>query len=128
MYEYKARVLNVVDGDTYDVDIDLGFHIHIHERIRVLDLDTPEKFGEERELGNIVLEYAEAMLQGKEITIRSKEEVLPKTDSFGRWLCEVLLGGASVAVMLTELGVNKLAENYDEEKVRRLSMWNHLWQ
>jgi len=63
MYEYNARVLNVVDGDTYDVDIDLGFHIHIHERIRVLDLDTPEKFGDERELGLIVREYARTLVQ-----------------------------------------------------------------
>lgn len=128
MYEYKARVTNVVDGDTYDVDIDLGFHIHIHERIRVLDLDTPEKFGDERELGRIVREYAEAMLQGKEVTIRSKQELLPKTDSFGRWLCEVVVDGTSVAERLTELGVNKLGEGYSEQNVRKLAMWGHLWQ
>ena len=128
MYEYKARVLNVVDGDTYDVDIDLGFHIHIHERIRVLDLDTPEKFGEERELGRIVREYVEAMLQGRQVTIRSKEELLPKTDSFGRWLCEVVVDGTSVASRLTKLGVNKNAEGYSEEMVRKLATWSHLWQ
>ena len=48
MYEYKAVITNVVDGDTFDMDIDLGFHIHIHERVRLLDVDTPEKFGEEK--------------------------------------------------------------------------------
>ncbi len=128
MYEYSATVTNVVDGDTYDVDIDLGFHIHIHERIRVLDLDTPEKFGDEMELGRIVREYAEGMLQGKDVTIRSKQELLPKTDSFGRWLCEVVADGTSVAERLTGLGVNKLAGNYSEERVRELAMWGHLWQ
>ncbi len=25
MYEYKAKVINIVDGDTIDVVIDLGF-------------------------------------------------------------------------------------------------------
>lgn len=25
MYEYNAQIVNVVDGDTFDVDIDLGF-------------------------------------------------------------------------------------------------------
>ncbi len=25
MYEYRARLLNVVDGDTIDVEVDLGF-------------------------------------------------------------------------------------------------------
>ena len=27
MYEYRCRVIKVVDGDTIDVDIDLGFNI-----------------------------------------------------------------------------------------------------
>jgi hypothetical protein len=27
MYEYKCKILRVVDGDTIDVDIDLGFGI-----------------------------------------------------------------------------------------------------
>ena len=128
MYEYKATVTNVVDGDTYDVDVDLGFHIHIHERIRVLDLDTPEKFGKERELGRIVMEYADAMLLGRDVVIRSKQELLPKTDSFGRWLCEVVVDGRSVAEVFTELGVNKNAEGYSEKMVRKLATWNHLLQ
>ena len=27
MYEYKCKVVRVVDGDTVDVDIDLGFGV-----------------------------------------------------------------------------------------------------
>ena len=27
MYEYRAKVVKVVDGDTVDVDIDLGFDV-----------------------------------------------------------------------------------------------------
>ena len=27
MYDYKCKVIKVVDGDTVDVDIDLGFGI-----------------------------------------------------------------------------------------------------
>ena len=27
MYQYKAHVIKIVDGDTVDVDIDLGFGI-----------------------------------------------------------------------------------------------------
>ena len=43
MYEYKAKVLRVVDGDTVDVDIDLGFGIWMHkERVRMIGIDTPE--------------------------------------------------------------------------------------
>lgn len=43
MYEYRAKVLRVVDGDTVDVDIDLGFGIWMKkERVRMMGIDTPE--------------------------------------------------------------------------------------
>lgn len=43
MYEYKAKLLKVVDGDTVDVDIDLGFGVWLHdERVRIMGIDTPE--------------------------------------------------------------------------------------
>ena len=43
MYEYKATVVKVVDGDTVDVDIDLGFGIILsNERVRIMGIDTPE--------------------------------------------------------------------------------------
>ena len=43
MYEYKAKLIKVVDGDTVDVDIDLGFGIWMRdERVRIMGIDTPE--------------------------------------------------------------------------------------
>ena len=43
MYEYRCKILRVVDGDTVDVDIDLGFGVWMHkERIRLHGIDTPE--------------------------------------------------------------------------------------
>jgi len=43
MYEYRATVIKVVDGDTVDVDIDLGFGIVLSdERVRIAGIDTPE--------------------------------------------------------------------------------------
>ena len=43
MYEYKCRIVKIVDGDTVDVDIDLGFGIWVRdERVRVHGIDTPE--------------------------------------------------------------------------------------
>ena len=43
MYEYRCKVLRVVDGDTVDVAIDLGFGVWMHkERIRLHGIDTPE--------------------------------------------------------------------------------------
>ena len=43
MYEYRAKILRWVDGDTVDVDIDLGFGVWLQkERVRLYGLDTPE--------------------------------------------------------------------------------------
>lgn len=43
MYEYKCKILRVVDGDTVDVDIDLGFGVWLRkERVRMMGIDTPE--------------------------------------------------------------------------------------
>ncbi len=119
MYQYKAKIINIIDGDTFDVDIDLGFHIHIHERVRLLNVDAPEKFGEEALLGSIVRNYAIDNFLNNEIIIRSeKNEEAAKTDSFGRWLVETTLdNGKSIAQIYTELGVNKLANNYSETNV-----------
>ena len=43
MYEYKCKVIKIVDGDTVDVDIDLGFGVWLKdERVRIMGIDTPE--------------------------------------------------------------------------------------
>ena len=43
MYEYKCKILRVIDGDTADVDIDLGFGVWLRKhRIRFAGIDTPE--------------------------------------------------------------------------------------
>jgi len=43
MYEYRAYVNRVIDGDTVDVDIDLGFGVILKdERVRIMGIDTPE--------------------------------------------------------------------------------------
>ncbi len=43
MYEYRANLIKVVDGDTVDVDIDLGFGVWLkNERVRIMGIDTPE--------------------------------------------------------------------------------------
>ena len=43
MYEYKCKIVRVVDGDTVDIDIDLGFGIWVrNERVRIHGIDTPE--------------------------------------------------------------------------------------
>ena len=42
MYEYKAKLDRVIDGDTIDVNMDLGFDITIKKRIRLAGINSPE--------------------------------------------------------------------------------------
>ncbi len=123
MYQYKAIITNVVDGDTFDMDIDLGFNIHIHERVRLLDIDTPEKFGDEKILGLIVKQFAINNFLNKEVVINSeKADVAANTDSFGRWLVRVNVDGRDICSLYTSLGINKKCSNYSENNVRKLEV------
>lgn len=117
MYEYKAKIVNVVDGDTFDLDIDLGFHITIRERVRLLNIDTPEKRGaaEEKELGLAITRYVKEWLEDQpECLIRSYKG----TDSFGRWLVDLVLpDGENISEIYNELGFNKWCDTYSPEKI-----------
>ena len=43
MYEYRCKLIKVIDGDTIDIDIDLGFGVWMkNQRIRMHGIDTPE--------------------------------------------------------------------------------------
>lgn len=42
MYEYRAKLQRVVDGDTIDVTLDLGFDVYLNARIRLYGINTPE--------------------------------------------------------------------------------------
>lgn len=43
MYEYKAVIDRVVDGDTYECMVDLGFRTYIDKvQLRLRGIDTPE--------------------------------------------------------------------------------------
>jgi micrococcal nuclease len=50
MYEYRVKIIKVVDGDTVDVDIDLGFGVWLkNERVRLFGIDTPESRTRDKE-------------------------------------------------------------------------------
>ena len=66
MYEYKATILHIVDGDTVDVDIDLGFGLVLQDqRIRIYGIDAPESRTrdlEEKACGLAAKEFVEQWL------------------------------------------------------------------
>jgi micrococcal nuclease len=95
MYQYKAIIQKVVDGDTLEISIDLGLSVWIHdEKIRLYGIDTPEVFGVKKgtpewELGMKASDFVKSILKEKdEIIIQTIKD---KQEKYGRYLGLVYL-------------------------------------
>ncbi len=91
MYEYRCKVVHIVDGDTVDVDIDLGFGVWMHkQRIRLYGIDTPESRTrdlEEKKYGIAAKDFLTGMLNDDNgITLKTYKDAEGK---FGRILGEL---------------------------------------
>lgn len=92
LYVYRAELVRVVDGDTYDMMIDPGFHLTYAARVRLFNWDTPERYrgtAYERAKAAEATEAVEqwmSMKAGWDLYVRTH-----KDDSFGRWLAEVFV-------------------------------------
>ena len=87
MYNYKAKIIGVYDGDTVTAMVDLGF-LHFQEmKLRLYGIDTPELRGPEREQGIIVRDILREMILNKEVTIRSYKD---KQGKYGRYLANII--------------------------------------
>ena len=110
MYEYKAIVDRVVDGDTIDVTIDLGFKTWKKVRVRMEGINTPESRTRDLEEKKKGL-AAKARLQ--EILDYNSNECVLKVSGvgkFGRAIASVYvdtLSPASNKSSMTEINVNK---------------------
>ena len=91
MYEYRCKVVKIIDGDTIDVDIDLGFGVWLKkERIRLFGIDTPESRTrdlEEKKYGLAAKEFITGMLDDEGgIILKTQKDAEGK---FGRILGEL---------------------------------------
>ena len=91
MYEYKAKLIKVVDGDTVDAMIDCGFSVFRKERIRLKGINAPESRTRDKEEKKKGL-AAKARLQ--ELIKDGKNEFVVKTSldkkgKYGRLLGEL---------------------------------------
>ena len=103
MYQYKAKLDRVVDGDTVYAHIDLGFHIWKRVNIRLYGIDAFESRTrdlEEKEKGLAAKERLIELLQanGNEFELTSHG-----LDKYGRSLGTILIGSMNVnETLITE--------------------------
>ncbi len=101
MYQYKATVERIVDGDTIDVVIDLGFKITTNQRIRLAGINTPETYNvkkdsEEYHKGTAARLFVESRLAA------NNNEILLETDKltgkYGRYIGTIYLSDSPLAL------------------------------
>lgn len=123
MYEYKATVKRIIDGDSLVLDIDLGFYMFMNEtKIRLYGLDTPEMTSEDpllRLQAIMATRYLFDNLNiGEKVIIKT---VLDKREKYGRLLATIITKeGLNINEGLIQ---NKLAVTYHnltrEEQIQK---------
>lgn len=75
MYDYKAKLIRVIDGDTIDAMIDLGFNTWVKKRIRLAGIDafeTRTRNKKEKEKGLLAKRRLQQILKDEEeFTLKS---------------------------------------------------------
>lgn len=117
MYQYRARVNRVIDGDSVVLDIDLGFDMWMkNQNIRIYGIDTPEcrtRDLDEKARGFLAKEHVENLLPvGEEVTIDTYKD---RGGKFGRILGKITnIEGINVGQSL--LDVNFAVPYYGQSK------------
>ena len=109
MFEYKAYVSKVYDGDTITCDIDCGFGVHLKDqKIRLHGINAPEMKGPERLTGGTDAKTALAgKVLNKNIILKTLND---KRGKYGRILGIVWLDGQNINEWLLENGYAKVYE------------------
>jgi micrococcal nuclease len=112
MYQYKATVERIVDGDTIDVVIDLGFKITTFQRIRLAKINTPETYNvkrdsEEYQKGLASKQYVEQRIAANNNQILLETEKV--TEKYGRYIGTIILADSTTTLNdeLVEKGLAK---------------------
>jgi endonuclease YncB( thermonuclease family) len=97
-WQFRARAVRVIDGDTIDFEVDLGFHLRTTQRIRLLGVDAPEKRGATMPSATEAQAYVQSWLDDHYRFHPSETDAdewpfflrTAKSDSFDRWVASVM--------------------------------------
>lgn len=105
MYEYRATITRVIDGDTVEADVDLGFHTYRSERFRLYGINAPETKGDTREAGRLATQHLIDLLSShaptNRVTIQTKRD---KQEKYGRYLAVLIANGVNINQRMVEDG------------------------
>jgi endonuclease YncB( thermonuclease family) len=87
VFNYKARVDQVVDGSTIDAELDLGFRLKRTVRMRIvgIDLGKPaEMTPTQRAISDYMREMLKSLIEGRSVVISTL-----RPNYYGRCMCKV---------------------------------------
>jgi micrococcal nuclease len=98
MYQYRASVIRVVDGDTLWLDVDLGFDVKRRDSFRLYGINAPELSTPEGVAAKVWLEGQLAGGIGMVTTHKDQRE------KYGRYLATLWVGGVNINEAMVEAG------------------------
>lgn len=107
MYEYRATLLRVIDGDTIDVAVDLGFFVSHRRTLRLRGVNTPELNDRDPAVRAKAFAAKQFMINrlprtDNGIIVRTHKD---QDDKYGRMLADVLVGQSLVNQELIDHGL-----------------------
>lgn len=97
LYNYKATVIRVVDGDTIRAKIDVGLDAQLNNQIlRLKGINAPEMHGEAKDKGMISRDYLTSLISNKDVIITTYKS--RTKDKYGRYLAEIFLPDSTQSV------------------------------
>lgn len=90
MYEYKASLVRVVDGDTVDITIDLGFTVTTKQRVRLAGINAPEHNTAE---GQAAIAFSKNWFAANPTGLVVQSSKPGAGDKYGRYLARIYLAG-----------------------------------
>jgi len=103
MFEYKAHIVKVYDGDTVTANIDLGFCVILKkQRLRLIGINAPEIRGSQRPAGILVRDRLREMILDKDVIVQTYQD---KKGKYGRWIADIKVDDVSVCETLLSEGL-----------------------
>ena len=107
MYDYAARLIRVLDGDTIEVDLDLGFKMHFLTHVRFLGYDAPEL---KTDAGFRAKEYLTDLFHMNPGSLTIHTTLNHEFEKYGRVLGAVSVGPINIIAEMIRAGYVKQKE------------------
>lgn len=113
MFDYFAKVIRVIDGDTFVLETDHGFRIYSQQHIRVIDFSAPEL----TEPGGLQARQAaiDILNTDQPIVVLAYRQRM----TFERWLAEIKIGSRGFADLMGQHGFVSRRTKLEEFRITR---------